>query len=787
MPTDLFWDACASDGTFGYCAGGYSASQANTLAIFNRYDPATNTWTSLPDMPQAAAMATAVYYPTTNKIYVFGGYDIATGTNYSITRIYDIASDTWTTGANMPDVHSFAAGGYSPTTSRIYIVSGYNSALLTSAQPNTWAYDPVADSWSDLTGSAPFPHPAGGFAFGVVNGKLYIAGGRDANDTVINFNWEYDPVANTYTQKADMPGDPYQNNGAGSAAALDRLWVFGGGNPFVGASSRASKATSRSTKDALGLSKGVFPLAVTKGKVLEGKEPMVPETDNRTRFYDPATDTWAIFSTNMNEFRSFPGSAAIGNTLVATGGHNGVTTVASAETVVACIPTPTPPQCDTGLIQNGGFETGDFPPWIIDGLNNPPQVGEFIAPVLYEFRNDGLVVGDGLTIGFGPNNYTVLTNNIVNYTFSNSQTAPNDFAIFQTHDPFGFTVIKDAITAAGHTYSEFTPGQLNGFNFSDYRVIVLNWDDHFLDEFDADYKSAIPALEAYVSAGGVVWVQGAIQSLGTDCYALPFGGQSCIDYSYSDPIVDPSDPMVTGVPSPITGNFASHVSDSDLPAAAHVVVTKGGASPHSGSFMALTGNVSGAEPSGDSSFYQEFGPLPADATLSFWHWDYTTDVVAFDWQDAYITDSDGNVLGTIFHQCRDTEAWGQETFSLAAYAGQTIRVKFLVHQDGAGDDTGMFVDDVQLTVSCETSTPTPTPSTTPTPTPTLTPSPTSTPTSTPTPTTTPTAAPTPSVTPSPTATPTATPTVSPTPSSTPRTTPTPLPRPTPMPRPTPPQ
>ena len=77
MSMDLYGDACASDGTFVYCGGGYSET---TLAIFNRYDPVANSWTSLPDMPQAAVMATAVYYPTTNKIYIFGGEDAVSGT-----------------------------------------------------------------------------------------------------------------------------------------------------------------------------------------------------------------------------------------------------------------------------------------------------------------------------------------------------------------------------------------------------------------------------------------------------------------------------------------------------------------------------------------------------------------------------------------------------------------------------------------------------------------------------------------------------------------------------------
>ena len=45
--------------------------------------------------------------------------------------------------------------------------------------------------------------------------------------------------------------------------------------------------------------------------------------------------------------------------------------------------------------------------------------------------------------------------------------------------------------------------------------------------------------------------------------------------------------------------------------------------------------------------------------------------------------------------------------------GQTIRVKFLVHQDGFGVLTGMFVDDVQLTLPCGSISPKPAPRATP--------------------------------------------------------------------------
>ena len=147
--------------------------------------------------------------------------------------------------------------------------------------------------------------------------------------------------------------------------------------------------------------------------------------------------------------------------------------------------------------------------------------------------------------------------------------------------------------------------------------------------------------------------------------------------------------------------------------------------PHSGTFSVLAGRVSGPEPNGQSSFYQQFGPVPANAILSFWHWDYTTDTITFDWQDAYITNTSGQILQTIFHQSENGQTWINTTVDMTPYAGQTVRVKFLVHQNGAGDGTGMYVDDVVLATPCgaPSPTPTPTPRETPTPRPRPTPHP----------------------------------------------------------------
>lgn len=136
-----------------------------------------------------------------------------------------------------------------------------------------------------------------------------------------------------------------------------------------------------------------------------------------------------------------------------------------------------------------------------------------------------------------------------------------------------------------------------------------------------------------------------------------------------------------------TGDLTGWTVDSSTPAPG---VT---ADSHTGQFAALLGTETGTvEPLGNSSMFQSFA-VGAGGTLSFWTKKNTTDSITFDWQDAYIRDSGGNILQTIFHTC-STAAYAQTTVNMNAFAGQTVQIAFLVHQDGFGDVTGMKVDDV---------------------------------------------------------------------------------------------
>jgi len=288
-PPTSYGGAGTSDGTYAYVAGGYSFDAGTDQNIFQRFDPVANAWTVLAPMPDAVTMASAVYSPVNNKVYVFGGENITGGTVSNATRIYDIPTNTWSAGANMPDIRAFMASGY--YNGKIYLIAGYNTPNVTSAQTQVWEYDPIANTFNTTRMPYPNANGTGGPGFGIINGHFYVAGGRDLTNTVIALVYDYNIATDTWTPRASMPAP---NNVPGSGVENGQLALFGGGNPFS----------------------------------------LAPETTGATVIYNPATDTWAAGPT-LNQIRSFPAGTNVGNTLVAAGGYTGATTTGSTETV-AC-------------------------------------------------------------------------------------------------------------------------------------------------------------------------------------------------------------------------------------------------------------------------------------------------------------------------------------------------------------------------------------------------------------------------------------------------------------------
>ncbi|HEX8107201.1 MAG TPA: hypothetical protein VF516_05700, partial [Kofleriaceae bacterium] len=122
---------------------------------------------------------------------------------------------------------------------------------------------------------------------------------------------------------------------------------------------------------------------------------------------------------------------------------------------------------------------------------------------------------------------------------------------------------------------------------------------------------------------------------------------------------------------------------------------------HTGNSAVLLGTVTSGsgEPLGDGQISQTLtlsaGSTP---TLSFWEWPLTTDSVTFDQQ--YVRVQPINPPGPVvvlMNEARNDQTFLHRTFSLSQFAGSTVKLIFGVHQDGFGDITGMFVDDISVT------------------------------------------------------------------------------------------
>ncbi len=138
MPTPVHNSGGAAIGTKIYVVGGYDALSQNldTLQIF---DTTTHTWSNGKDAPSVLYGPAVVAYG--GKVYVFGGGGGGSSTN---AYAYDPGTDAWTTLANMPQNTIFAAAAPIGTTGKILVMGGGWSG---SEQSVVQQYDVAANTW----------------------------------------------------------------------------------------------------------------------------------------------------------------------------------------------------------------------------------------------------------------------------------------------------------------------------------------------------------------------------------------------------------------------------------------------------------------------------------------------------------------------------------------------------------------------------------------------------------------------------------------------------------------
>lgn len=166
-------------------------------------------WTDLAptgDVPAARAGHSMVYDPKTGKVLLFGGTD--SEVFFDDTWAYDPATNTWTDLAPsgvLPPARCAAAMAYDGVGGKAILFGGTSGEALLN---DTWAYDPVANAWTDLAPSGAPPSVRAGHAMvcDTTDGTVILFGGRN-EEGFFDETWTYEIAANTWSP-VETAGDP---------------------------------------------------------------------------------------------------------------------------------------------------------------------------------------------------------------------------------------------------------------------------------------------------------------------------------------------------------------------------------------------------------------------------------------------------------------------------------------------------------------------------------------------------------------------------------------------------
>lgn len=199
-----------------YVAGGYGRLvDAKTSRAFFRYDPETDRWSRLPDMPVPRA-AGAVGVLDDRLIWAGGARNsIARSEVYA----YDFRTRRWSQLPSMRTRREHVGEGV--LDGKLYVLGG--RAPKSQAVDTAERFDLRTGSWETLP---PMPVPSGGLAaISLDDAVVAVSGGDDGAETVTGAIQEFDPVSDEWRL---LPELRTARHGHGATAGEDGVWVFGG-------------------------------------------------------------------------------------------------------------------------------------------------------------------------------------------------------------------------------------------------------------------------------------------------------------------------------------------------------------------------------------------------------------------------------------------------------------------------------------------------------------------------------------------------------------------------------
>jgi len=217
-----------NDGTDIYFAGGYTSNADGTGQLFGtrqvwKYNVASDTYTRLPDLPQACAGGQLRYL--NGKIHYVGGADSTrkdVGVHFALNL--NNLSAGWKTLA--PLLNPVNHPGSTVYGGKIYFVGGAHGQDDNTVTQKTFeAYDETTDTWTKLS-DLPNARDHISSSVVVMGDSIVVLGGETSHNALSKLVTAYSPATNTWTELTPLP----EGKSAGVAGVLGGNIYYTGGN-----------------------------------------------------------------------------------------------------------------------------------------------------------------------------------------------------------------------------------------------------------------------------------------------------------------------------------------------------------------------------------------------------------------------------------------------------------------------------------------------------------------------------------------------------------------------------
>jgi N-acetylneuraminic acid mutarotase len=257
------------------------------------------------------------------RIWVLGGYPPGRLPS-SLVQVYDPATGRWTLGPRLPEpLHHMMVAAVD---GKLYVIGGERDGASTGRPEvyldTVWMHDPAVGGWVER---APMPTARSGGGKAVIDGKIYVAGGRPPGGHAFEV---YDPATDSWERLPDLPT---QRNHL-AMVALDGKVIVAGGRFGPGAGAQRTEvveiydpATRTWTLGApLPAPRGGITGAVVAGCMFvfggEGEPTHVLGLTPHAYGYDPRTDQWTQLPDLPIAVHGLKGSAVIDGRIFLPGG-----------------------------------------------------------------------------------------------------------------------------------------------------------------------------------------------------------------------------------------------------------------------------------------------------------------------------------------------------------------------------------------------------------------------------------------------------------------------------------